>query len=99
MQRKRGGEAKETKEIKAEFQINGRQYILFIEKKFWHYKVYLFQKLEGRKIEPVPVETVSVSTIAEALEYWRIFLTLHLRQKMKKTRVSIEELLAEGERG
>ena len=72
------------KETKAEFQINDKEYILFIEKKFWHYKVYLFQKLEGRKIKPVSVETVSVSTARDMLEHWRILLVSHLRQKMKR---------------
>ena len=79
---RKGGDA--VKEIKVEFQIDDKDYILFVEKKLWRYKVYLFQKLEGRIMEPVPVETVSVSTAKDVLEHWRILLVSHLRQKMKK---------------
>lgn len=72
------------KEIRAEFQIDDKDYILFIERKFWNYRVYLFQELKGRMVESIPVKRISASTIADVLEYWRIFLALHLRQKMKK---------------
>lgn len=74
------------KEIRTEFQIDDKDFILFIERRFWHYKVYLFQKLKGRRMEPVLVEKVSASTAKDTLEHWRILLVLHLRQKMKKKR-------------
>ncbi len=71
-------------EIKITFQIDGKDYILFIEKKCWHYKVYLFQRLERRILEPIPVEKMTTSTMREMLKYRWLSLTMYLRQKMKK---------------
>lgn len=72
------------REARAIFQLDDKDYILFIEKKFWASQIYLFRKLERGILEPIPIEKISTSTIREELWYWWLLLTLNLRQKMKK---------------
>ena len=71
-------------EIKVEFQIEDKNYILFIEKKFWNAQIYLFQKTGEKEIERIPIEKVTTSTTEETLRYWWLILKLYFRQKMKK---------------
>lgn len=72
------------KEIQVKFQINGKTYLLFIEKNFRSCKAYLFQQVEGKLMESEKIQKVSTSTIKDMLEYWWILLNLKLRKKLKK---------------
>lgn len=55
-----------------EFQIEGKNYRLFIVKRFCSQKFYLFKKLENGILEPIPVEKMTTSTMGIL---WRVFQT------------------------
>lgn len=68
-------------ETRVRFSIDGRQYILFIEKRVAKSKLNLFQCSEGDSfLNPIPIK-ISTSTPGEVIEYWLITLKRYLVKK------------------
>lgn len=73
-------------ETRVKFSINGKQYILFIEKRIPKGKLALFQCYEGSVfLNPIPIK-ISTSTLGEVIGYWLIMLKLYLVKKRNKQR-------------
>lgn len=71
-------------ETRVQFSLNGRQYILFIEKRIPKSKLNLFQCQEDNSfLDPIPIK-ISTSTLGNAIEYRLMVLKRYLVKKRNK---------------
>ena len=82
--RQEGGEG--AIETKGCFSVNGKQYILFVERGIVRTRLYLFEcKDDSCFLQPVPMK-VTTSTLPEAVRHWLEESKRYLAKKRNKKR-------------
>ncbi len=72
-------------EINISFSIDEKKYRLFIERRIFHFEVYLFQELDNGFLQPMKVKEVSASIFADSVKHWLMEIKLRY-QNRKGTR-------------
>lgn len=71
-------------EIKGEFHVGDSKYLIFIEKRFFRTKGYLFkEQKDSLFLTPIPIN-IRTSTPKEYMEHWLDYLKRNLGQKRRQ---------------